>query len=227
MRDQRNQNTQSLESVVLSSSKPGRLTIVHPPWARTTTFLPSSTLLIKSVAVLAVQNRLSSVRTRATGSLCVGVEGSWSWHYWSPGLTKYFLPLVHFSTVLREFVLSLEAIAFSVILASDLRAFEFGGILAVPGDSVADEVQPTPRAETAILDSAGEWGYGVLVILPEMGLLVHCTTPRDVLVYLVVPPRVKPAASEVTSSFRMPVPITDTDSKTHNAGTFLGDAYTR
>ena len=151
------------------------------------------------------------------------MEDSWSWHNCSPDLARYFLPLVHFSAVLCEFVLACEAIAFSVVLASDLRAFEFGGVLAVPGVSVADEVRPALRAEAAILDSTGEWGFGSFRILPEMGPLMRTPIDRSNL------PRslVRPAAFEMTSGIHTPVPSIDTYFKTHNAGTFLGGAYAR
>ena len=101
------------------------------------------------------------------------MEGSWSRHDCSLDLAVYFLPLVHFSAVLCEFVLAREAITFSVILASDLRAFEFEGILAVPGGCVADEVRPALRAEAAILDKAAEGGFEIFRILSVMGLLMH------------------------------------------------------
>ena len=92
---------------------------------------------------------------------------------------RYFLPLVHLSIVLCKLILAREAVAFSVVLASDYRADELGGILAVPGGCVADEVRPALRAETTILDSAGEWGFGLFRTLPVMGLLAGSTKARD------------------------------------------------
>ena len=89
---------------------------------------------------------------------------------------------MHFSAVFCEFVLAREAVAFPVVLAFDYRAHELGGLLAVPGGSVADEVRPTHRAETAILDSAAEGGSGIFEILPVMGPLMHSAIlcdPRD------------------------------------------------
>lgn len=54
-----------------------------------------------------------------------------------------FLPLVHGLVVVRELVLADEAIAFSMILASDHRTGEHGGIAAVLGGCVAAKVRPT------------------------------------------------------------------------------------
>ena len=86
---------------------------------------------------------------------------------------------MHFSAVLYELILARKAVAFSVVLASDYRADELGGILAVPGGCVADEVRPALRAEAAALDSAGEWGFGVFITLSVMGLLMESTIARD------------------------------------------------
>lgn len=54
-----------------------------------------------------------------------------------------FLPLVHGLVVVRELVLASEAVTFSMILASDHRTGEHGGIAAVFGGCVAEEVRPT------------------------------------------------------------------------------------
>ena len=54
-----------------------------------------------------------------------------------------FLPLVHGLVVVRELVLASEAVTFSIILASDHRTGEHGGIAAVFGGCVAEEVRPT------------------------------------------------------------------------------------
>lgn len=50
-----------------------------------------------------------------------------------------FLPLVHVLVVVRELVLANEAVTFSIVLASDHRASELGGIFAVLGRGVAVE----------------------------------------------------------------------------------------
>lgn len=191
-----------------------------------------------SLVQLAAHYRLSPVRTRAAGSLCIGVEGSWSWHDCSPDLARYFLPLVHFSAVLCKFVLAREAITFSVVLASYHRAQELGGILAVPGRSVADEVRPTPRAEAVLLDRAAEWGFAIFKVLPVMGLLMRSTIERNesfpVSRETFLGPKTlkmsiaKPATIQMTRSVFMTFPvIKDTYSKTHHTRTFLGGAYAR
>lgn len=54
-----------------------------------------------------------------------------------------FLPLVHALTVVFELVLASEAVALSIVLASNHRARELGGIVAVLGGGVAVEVAPT------------------------------------------------------------------------------------
>ena len=165
------------------------------------------------------------------------MEGSWSWHDCSPGLARYFLPLVHFSAVLCELILAREAITFSMILASDHRALEFGGILAVHAGSVADEVRPTARAETAILDSAAEGGSGIFEILPVMGLLMHsailCNTKDPASLasrkgaWIPFIPFTTPATIKITRSVFMTFLVNDTYSKTHHAGTFRDGAYAR
>ena len=145
-------------------------------------------------------------------------------------MARNILPLVHFSAVLCELVLAREAIAFSVVLTSDHRAHKHGGIRAVPGGSVADEVRPTLRVEAAMLDSAEE-GFGISGTLPVMGLLMHSTflcDPKALARWL--NPFVsggKPATIQMTKSVFMPCFVKDTYSKTHHAGTFLGGAYAR
>lgn len=107
----------------------------------------------------------------------------------------------------------------------------------MPCGSVADEVRPTLRAEAAILDSAAEWGFGVLGILSVMGFLVHSAilcNPRDPVSLLSrKDPEIpfinvtKPATIEMARSVFMTFLVNDTYSKTHHAGTFLGGAYAR
>ena len=72
-----------------------------------------------------------------------------------------FLPLVHALVVVSELVLAGEAVAFSIIFASDHRAGELGGIAAMRGGGVAAEVWPTLEAEAAVLDGTGEGGLRV------------------------------------------------------------------
>ena len=145
---------------------------------------------------------------------------------------------MHFSVVLCEFVLAREAIAFSVVLASDHRTDELGGVLAVPGGGVADEVRRTPRAEAAMLDKAAKGRFGVCEILPVMGPLMESTILCDnnyppsranffgpeIIVIMIA---AKPAATEMTGSVFMTFFVNDAYSKTHHAGTFLGRAYAR
>lgn len=79
---------------------------------------------------------------------------------------------VHLPAVVRELILASEAVAFSMVLASDHRALEFGGVVAVFGGGVAVEVHPTLCAEAAIFNRTVEGGFKIIPILRVMALLM-------------------------------------------------------
>lgn len=98
---------------------------------------------------------------------------SWSRFESAGDLARNHLSLVHLPAVVRELILASEAVAFSMVLASDHRALEFGGVVAVCGGGVAVEVRPTLCAEAAIFNRTVEGGYINPPILLVMVLLMH------------------------------------------------------
>lgn len=79
---------------------------------------------------------------------------------------------MHVLVVGCELILASEAVACSMVLASDHKARELGGIVAMLGGSVAVQVTPTLGAEAAILDEAVKGGLRVFWTSPVMGLLM-------------------------------------------------------
>ena len=97
---------------------------------------------------------------------------SWSRLESADDLARNHVSSVHLPAVVHELILASEAVAFSMVLASDHRALEFGGVVAVFGGGVAVEVRPTLCAEAAICDGTVKGGLATLRILLVMPLLM-------------------------------------------------------
>ena len=104
------------------------------------------------MADLTAHHFLPLLRSNAAGSRSFGMGRSLSWFESAGSLARNPMSFVHSLIVIFELVLASEAVAFSMVLASDHRAGVLAGIVAVLGVGVALEVRPTLRAEVAILD---------------------------------------------------------------------------